>query len=213
MDYIKLQDFNGTNGSGPFYCSTFIEVPDAGPLPVTLISFTGKNNGNSNQLSWKVGNEQNLNYYELQRGPDGQNFKAISQIKAVGNNSYTYNDLIAATGASIYYYRLKSVDKDGRFNYSEVVQLKNNFNGNFVTVNPNPFKERLVITIGLLIQDRVTFVLTDVSGRQLLRENKQMSTGTNVISIDETNNLSKGTYLLTIIKSNQSQTIKVVKGN
>ena len=40
-----------------------------------------------------------------------------------------------------------------------------------------------------------------------------MSTGTNVISIDETNNLSKGTYLLTIIKSNQSQTIKVVKGN
>ena len=55
------------------------------------------------------------------------------------------------------------------FNYSEVVQLKNNFNGNFVTVNPNPFKEKLVITIGLLIQDRVTFVLTDVSGQTIIK--------------------------------------------
>ena len=92
LDYIKHPEILIMPMEWPFHCSTFIEVPDAGPLPVTLISFTGKNNGNSNQLSWKVGNEQNLNYYELQRGPDGQNFKAISQIKAVGNNSYTYND-------------------------------------------------------------------------------------------------------------------------
>jgi len=80
-------------------------------------------------------------------------------------------------------------------------------------VNPNPFKDRLLITIASAVADKATFLLSDISGRELLKVNKQIPVGTNVIGIDETNNLSKGTYLLTIIKSNQSQTIKVIKGN
>jgi Secretion system C-terminal sorting domain len=105
------------------------------------------------------------------------------------------------------------VDQDGKFNYSEIVQLKTNFNGNFVMVNPNPFKERLVITVQSQLPDKATFILTDATGRRLFRENKQITAGTNVISIDEVNSLSKGTYLLTFIQSKQLQTIKVVKGN
>ena len=210
--FKKLKDFDKTNGALPYIGSAFIEVPESGPLPVTLISFTGKNNGISNQLSWKVNNEQNLNYYELQRSTDGQNFKDISQIKAAGNNSYTYNDPIAAAVSSLYYYRLKSVDKDGRFTYSAVIKIRTDHNG-FAVVNPNPFKDKLVVNVESLIQDKATFIITDISGRQLYKENKLLSPGTNVVEINETGRLSKGTYLLTIIASQQTQSIKVVKGN
>ena len=164
--YTKLKDYDGANGANPFIGSAFIEVPESGPLPVTLISFTGKNNGNSNQLSWKVENEQNLNYYELQRSIDGQNFKGISQIKAAGNNSYTYNDPIAAV-SSLYYYRLKSVDKDGKFKYSVVIKIRTDLNG-FAVVNPNPFKDKLVVNIESLIQDKATFIITDIKRKAIV---------------------------------------------
>ncbi len=52
-------------------------------LPVTLVSFTGKNNGNTNVLSWKVDNENDLSYYEFQQSVDGKNFSVITQIKAM----------------------------------------------------------------------------------------------------------------------------------
>jgi uncharacterized repeat protein (TIGR03803 family) len=208
--YTKLKDFNYTNGANPYYGSAFIEV--TGALPVTLISFTGKNIGNSDQLYWKVDNEQNLNYYELQRSIDGQNFKGISQIKAAGNNRYTYNDPITTALSSVYYYRLKSVDNDGNFKYSVVIKIATDIN-EFAVVNPNPFKDRLVVNVESRIRDKATFIVTDLSGKRLFKENKFLSTGTNLIEINELDGLSKGTYLLTIIKLRQSQTIKVVKGD
>ena len=80
-------------------------------------------------------------------------------------------------------------------------------------INPNPFKDKLLITIASLIEDKATFLLSDISGRELLKVNKQIPAGTNVISIDKTNNLSKGTYLLTIIKSKSISNCKSYKGN
>ena len=82
-----------------------------------------------------------------------------------------------------------------------------------MTVNSNPFKDRLVVTVQSLYADNATLVLTDVSGRQIARENKSLFAGTNVLSINETDKLIKGTYLLTVIRFNQTQTIKVIKGN
>jgi uncharacterized repeat protein (TIGR03803 family) len=208
--YTKLVDFNGTNGANPF--GGFIEVPDAGPLPVTWISFTGKNIGRSNELSWKVGTELNLNYYELQRSVDGQNFKEVAQIKATGNNAYSFIDPISSSSSSLFYYRLKSVDKDGHFKFSDVIKIKISQKG-FIVVNPNPFKNKLVVQVESPIRDRTSFILTDMSGRRLFKETKMLSNGTNTIEINETERLSKGTYLLTIIESDQTQSIKVVKGN
>jgi uncharacterized repeat protein (TIGR03803 family) len=206
--FTKLLDYTDGNGSNPYYGSAFIEVPESGPLPVTLLSFTGKNNGTSNELTWKVTNEQLLNYYELQRSTYAQNFISISQIKPVGNSDYSYNDNITSDAASVYYYRLKSADKDGNFKYSNVVKLVRNTNGDFVLVNPNPFINNLVITINSQVQDKAMLILTDVSGRQLYRENVQLYAGTNVQDINETSRLPKGTYVLTVITSQQTQSIK-----
>ncbi len=211
--FNKLTDFDIANGANPYLSSSFIEVPESGPLPVTLIKFTGKNNGSTNKLAWKVDNEDNVDYYELQRSGNGQKYTAVSQTKAVGNNNYFYEDNILFEPASVYYYRLRIVDKDANFKYSEVIQLRNDLNRNFVTVNPNPFKDRLVVTIQSLSPDQATFVLTDIRGRQIVRGNKSLFAGTNVLSINETDKLTKGTYLLTVARSNQIQTIKVIKGN
>jgi 1,4-alpha-glucan branching enzyme len=181
-------------------------------LPVAFISFNGKNNRSNNVLSWNIENENNLNYYELQRSSDGQNFAAIAQIKATGNTNYSYADNIVSA-ASLYYYRLKSVDNDGNFKYSPVVKIRIQANGKFASVNPNPFKQKLLVTIESGIPDKATFILSDISGRQLYKQNKSIAAGTNVVEINEAAKFSKGTYLLTIIESQQIQSIKIVKGD
>lgn len=182
-------------------------------LPVTLISFSGKNNGNINVLSWTVANEQSLNYYELQRSSDGQNFSAISQINARGKSNYSFSDVITPVTAPVYYYRLKSVDKDGNFKYSVVVKLEMPASRKFATVNPNPFTGKLLVNIESAAPDKATLIITDLSGRQLYKQNKVLTSGSNEIEINETGRFSKGTYLLTIIESQQTQSIKIVKGD
>ena len=215
-DYLNNTTITATGAAQPFTLQpgeyhVFLNMNAA--LPVTLVSFTGKNNGSSNVLSWNVDYEKDLNYYELQRSSDGQNFSAIAQIRATGNSNYSYSDNIISATSLLYYYRLKSVDKDGNFKYSPVVRIRIQANGKFASVNPNPFKQKLLVTIESSTQDKATLIIRDISGRQLYKQNKNVAAGTNVVEINEAGKLSKGTYLLTIIESQQMQSIKVVKGN
>ncbi|MEO8110285.1 MAG: alpha-amylase family glycosyl hydrolase [Ginsengibacter sp.] len=182
-------------------------------LPVTLINFDGKNNGSKNLLSWKVANETGLNYYELQRSEDGQNFSPIATINATGNSNYSYADILNSTSSPVLYYRLKSVDKDGDFKLSVILKIKTNAGEKFAEVNPNPFKDNLTVNIESRSQDDVTLVVTDLSGRQLLKQNQNISAGKNIVNINGANKFAKGSYLLTIIASQRMQTIKVIKGN
>ncbi len=182
-------------------------------LPVTLVSFTGKNYGNTNVLSWKVDNENDLNYYELQQSVDGKNFSVVTQIKATANNNYSYADNISSAASLIYYYRLWMIDKDGNFKYSPVVKISMQAKGKFASVNPNPFEQKLVVSIQSLVPDKATVIINDIDGRQLYKQIRNVIAGTNVIEINEAGKFSKGTYLLTIIESQQIQSIKIVKGN
>ena len=131
----------------------------------------------------------------------------------MGNGNYSYVDNISAAASFIYYYRLKMVDKDGNFKYSPVVKISMHAKGKFASVNPNPFKQKLELTIESLVPDKATLIINDVDGRLLYRQIKNVTAGTNVIEINEAGRFSKGTYLLTIIESQQIQSIKIVKGN
>ena len=215
FDYLNSTTITATGASqsftlqpGEYHVFTNTDVT----LPVTLINFNGKNNGSANALSWIVTNEHDLNYYELQRSSDAQNYIAISQIKAVGKNNYTYSDAITNNVSPVYYYRLKIVDKDGNYKYSTVVKLRISSKG-FAQINPNPFSGKLKVKIESLLQDNATFIVTDVSGRQLLKKEIKLASGINVIEINETEKFSKGTYFLTIIELLQKQSIKIIKSN
>ena len=182
-------------------------------LPVTLINFTGKNDGNKNLLTWQVGNEQGLDYFELQRSLDGRTFIDVSRVPATVNTGYSYTDDISGDEAPIYYYRLKIVDKDGNFKFSVITKIKIAATGRFVDVIPNPFKDKLHITVESPFAGKAELILTDIAGKRLFKESKVLFSGINAIEVNETQSLSKGTYLLTVIEAGQTQSLKVVKGN
>ena len=63
------------------------------------------------------------------------------------------------------------------------------------------------------VKDEATFILTDLSGKQLLKRHINLSSGDNTFEITEAGRFAKGIYMLSIMASQQKQTIKIVKGN
>jgi 1,4-alpha-glucan branching enzyme len=181
-------------------------------LPVTIVNFSGKEENNANLLSWQVGNEINLNYYELERSNDGQNFSFVANIKANGQQFYSYVDANANSFFPQQYYRLKSVDMDGNFNYSGIIKIKTkNLSLWSAKVSPNPISEKIYLKIESPVEDKATVIITDLSGRRLYKEKIFISEGNNSFEMNKAVNFSNGTYFISIFSPQQTKTIKVIK--
>ncbi len=185
------------------------------PLPVNLLSFNGKNNGNNNLLEWSTSSEQNSSYFELMRSTDGINFISANRISAAGNSNttrnYNYSDDVTAFTETVFYYRLKQVDISGAVKYSAIVKINLNNKGYQVDVLPNPFTSMLRLQIEATQNEKVTIILTDMKGRMLKQQVSSLRKGNNAIQIDDIGHLPGAVYLLKIITDTRKETIKVVK--
>ncbi len=98
------------------------------PVPLQLLSFTGKISDKSIALSWTTANELNTDYFIIERSINGLSFSNDGTISSMNNPStihhYQYQVKNLANGLN--YCRLKMVDKDGKFTYSNVLAFKLN---------------------------------------------------------------------------------------
>ena len=199
-------------GFSGFYLHT--TVTNA-PLPINLLSFSGRNNGNSNLLEWATSSEQNSNYFELQRSTDGINFVKAATITAAGNSStnrnYNYNDNISSFTARLFYYRLKQVDNSGEAKYSTIVKIKLGNKGFDVEASPNPFADQLRVQVDAIQKENATITLNSLDGRKILKQNTSLNKGSNVVLLDKLDNLPGGIYLLTVVTDSEKITVKVIK--
>jgi len=172
-------------------------------LPLRLISFTAKlANGKSN-LKWVSENEINVSHFDVERSSDGNRFEKLTEITSKGGGIYNMVDAAPLKGVN--YYRLKMVDKDGKFTYSniEVVKVLSNAGFGF-NMYPNPNKGILILEPSLLDKP-VTISIFDQQGRMVLV--KQI-TGITSINI---NQLANGVYTVKMIHNTDIKTAKLIK--
>lgn len=111
-------------------------------LPVELTSFDGYAANCKTNLNWTVETETVLDRYEIQWSEDGEFFETIEIIlkdqAQSDNREYNYFD---SPNARNNYYRLKFIDLDGSFGYSEVINLITECDGDYdMTIYPNPVR-------------------------------------------------------------------------
>jgi len=161
--------FNLTSGASDIYINKLSQGSVAGPLPLTLLDFSGEAIAEGNQLTWKTTQEINTAAFEIEWSDDGQTFRKTTVQKAAGNSStllnYAYLHTAHVNGEN--YYRLKMVDIDGRFTYSKIIQVKATITAAFVTSFPNPVYSRLFLNINALKNDDVTFYLHSTDGKMM----------------------------------------------
>ncbi len=116
-------------------------------LPVTLLSFEATPLQNEVLLQWKTVTEENSNYFEIEFSSDAIAFSAIGKVAATGNSvtvsSYEFTHTRPNLNGSNYY-RIKELDKDGRFTYSPLRTVKFSNKTDFV-INPNPVRNNLTV--------------------------------------------------------------------
>jgi hypothetical protein len=139
------------NGTGPAGSRdvTFDDFSYGGnsnaPLPVKFSSFEAKAGNNLVSLKWNVGSEDNVNGYEVESSMDGDKFSKIGFVGATGSSSYSFVDNKPAV---INYYRIKSVDFDGKYGYSTVVMVKGGSSTILLKAFPSPFINKLSVQHG-----------------------------------------------------------------
>lgn len=213
-DYLNGTTFNATGASQSFTLQPgqyFMYTNSDAVLPVTLKSFQGRRAGNENVLSWEVEDEINFSRYELERSIDGRNFLKIATIVATEKSVYNYSDNELDNQIDVYYYRLKLVDKDEKFSLSSVVKINTNKSNWRISATPNPFLSSMKISVESTIQGKAELLITDITGKQLIKRTILFNSGNNTFDIKETSGFSRGTYLLRIISEGKKETIKIIK--
>ena len=117
--------FDGSNGGGG-ELSLSSDFSNAAPvLPVELTKFTAQQIGESITLNWETATELDNDYFAIERSVDGENFESIAQILGAGTSIVPqyYEFVDKNPTAATLYYRLKQVDLDGKFAYSEMVTV------------------------------------------------------------------------------------------
>ena len=136
-------------------------------LPVQFISFTGRLLPNKTvRLDWEAATDQQHDYFDVERSTDGSNFVSIG--KGPSSVPYWKVDLLPAIGNN--YYRIKQLDKDGKFTYSATVNVVYSPSAFFVSIYPNPVEEVLNVKLNSLPTDRYRIAITDVTGRRIHEE-------------------------------------------
>ncbi|MFH0736404.1 MAG: T9SS type A sorting domain-containing protein [bacterium] len=171
-------------------------------VPVELTSFAAVSTSAGVRLDWSTATETNNKGFEIQRSADNTSFEDISFVNGNGTTtekqSYSFVDNSIANGKA--YYRLKQIDYDGSYNYSNTIAVDLtlpivfNLSQNY----PNPFNPSTVINFSVPTASKVMVKIFDILGREVLTlTNQDYAAGRYNLQFNASN-LASGTYIYTI---------------
>lgn len=189
-------------------------TPSAAVLPVRLTSLTSAYTDGVAHLFWATEQEINSGYFEIEQSKDGINFAPLGKVNAGGFTSsrtqYKFDDVKASAGNN--YYRLKMVDKDGRFEYSNITVVHVNIKGTIITgVYPNPFADWVNVSIASETKETASVRLFDNTGRLLVNQAAVVNKGVTLINVKDLQKLAKGFYILEVRTGETVVTQKLIK--
>lgn len=172
---------------------------DCNVLPVELLSFDGRAEGDAVQLHWITASESGSSHYDVERSFDGYTFTAIGQVEAAGTSystiDYAFVDPQPMRGVN--YYRLKQVDLDGTTDISDIVAVTFARGVSAGKPYPNPTATRINIDLTLTAEAELTVHLLDATGR-LVRSYQQGFTAGMQLFSAPVDGLETGAYSLLI---------------
>lgn len=214
--------FTGTPGVNMYYSATTLRVGDRmdgtgtneaifdnliiaevfnSPLPVELSTFSCTPVMKHVDLNWTTLSENKNDYFEIHRSSNGIDFNKIGEVKGVGNSTseqnYEFTDNRPLGGIS--YYRLKQVDFDGKYEFSDIRSVKFDASINAGKVYPNPAINKVKL------EEIDDFVIYDVSGK-IIEDYEVTSKSQNSMELN-ISNLNKGLYFIKTLDN----TYKLIK--
>jgi hypothetical protein len=213
---IAADDFFGAAATDEMYVDNYY-FGDAMPpiIPVELTSFTANvNTLGQVVLNWETATEINNQGFEIERRTESSEFRTIGFIEGHGSTtetqSYIYTDVTAENG--INYYRLKQIDYNGTYSYSDEVEVDVTSPLTFDLAQnyPNPFNPSTSIKYSVPESGNIRLSVFNIVGEEVaVLANGFSQAGSFEVTFDATN-LSTGVYLYKLQSANSVQTKKMM---
>jgi hypothetical protein len=183
------------------------------PLPINLLHFDAVNmNDEHVQINWATASEINNDYFVVEKSQDAQIFTQVLTKKGAGYSSQVinYQDQDIEPYQGISYYRLKQVDYDGKFSYSDIIPVSFRRTDFDVMLNGNFDNPEIAHVKIINAPADVLAIVSDASGRLMnnhiiLKQDAQHSTTLNFT------NLKQGTYIIRFISDGKIVTKRWVR--
>ncbi|MFZ9387807.1 MAG: T9SS type A sorting domain-containing protein, partial [Chitinophagaceae bacterium] len=203
------------------YASDTIEIFPFLPcdiLAVNLHEFNGFSREGIVRLNWKVFHDELVDRFEIERSTDGIHFNVIGQVQPEtrhgGSAEFTYSDSTGTgNGPPYYYYRVKLYERYSHgYTYSPVIRLAPEHSPeNDLQLVPNPVRDFMQIHITAKSAGSMRANLYDLNGKLVLRMNRELQTGNNVVAITGIADMPPGVYSLVVETGNRIFSRKLMK--
>jgi len=181
---------------GPALIDNANSCTAGGPLPATLVNFNAVLRNNQPLLQWSTTQEFNSSYYEIQRSRPGEGWVKISTVAAAGTStslrSYSFTDQVG--NSQVLLYRLKIVDKDGKYMFSPVRTLRISDLGVGVTIR-SISPQNVLIDFSKQLNSTVVFRIINMSGQVVHQQILKNPVGSVIVNMK---NVPEGNYISTL---------------
>ena len=184
------------------------------PLPIELVTFNAQFVEDAVRTEWTTASEMNNDRFDVERSSDAISFELAGSVFGAGNSqavlNYEFVDMHPYSGAS--YYRLKQIDFDGTFTFSDIVPV-NNPNGSLasITIFPNPTQGDAVISIQGTVDGTIELSVINAQGQQVLNYSRTVTVEGLMVPISM-EGLPSGIYVVRMQEQGQlAVDVKVLK--
>jgi subtilisin-like proprotein convertase family protein len=181
--------------------------------PLSLLSFKGEKHDDTNMLTWEVASDVSKDIYIIERSDDGINFQNLESVLSLFNvqpYTYTFSDALPGTGNK--YYRLKVIDTDERFEYSNIVVLNHPYikNQDGIALYPNPTKDFFWFEFNSENISEFYLEVKNTIGQVLISGNHAVTAGLNKFKLN-LKNFPSSAYFVYVTINGQKIQRKLIK--
>ena len=181
----------------------------------SLYNFGGTISENVLSLSWKVQDNQQVQFFEVQRSFDGVKFATVAQVnKELSGQqpaTYTFRQEAAYVNNPTVYYRIKLINADNSRIYSDAIRFASaSITKNRVTVFPNPVKDVAQLHVSSIADTRMRIEIYEPSGQRIFSQTTLLQHGNNVVSLDNFTRRENGVYIALIYIGDERFSQKIV---
>lgn len=213
----------GSSGSGSsrmysLYMKDFA-IANSSTLPVTLTSFQANLKDKSASLVWTTANQVNFSHFVIEKSTDGKNFQEAAVLFAeeqttTATTDYKYKDNLQNSSSKTVFYRLKMVDVNEKYSYSETRMVRlatTELNNVQISTFPNPVTSEVRIMVPADWQEKaVTYEIYNSTGVLVQRVQNQKAAQVQQINMQK---LNGGNYIVKVSNGSVTSTSKIIKLN
>jgi len=218
-DYYDM--ISGSNGAHLAWAATFNNeqdvyysyISDSTAIPVELVSFSATAMGNIVTLNWFTATEKNNYGFQIEKCYDKNKWVTVGFKKGKGTTlepqHYVFSDKLMDASSRVYY-RLKQVDYNGNFEYSEIAEVNPEMSFSLSQNYPNPFNPVTTISFQLPVSSHVSLKVFNILGIEVASLiNEVKSSGAYTVPFDGSK-LSSGVYIYTLEAGEYRSTNKMI---